>query len=551
MRRTAGSTGLILVAVFGTACATGGSGDGTDTPPSDAAIGGIDAGLADASLDAGLDACTPQPETCNGRSDDCDAEVDEDFATLGDPCQVGLGECLRSGTMVCNPDGDGVVCDATAGVPAVELCDGLDNNCDGFADEIYDFAVFCDGADTDQCAEAHFICDGNGGIVCGDTTGDNVELCNGLDDDCDLATDEGFGLGVACDGDDADACAEGVVACDGAGGTTCGDATGNSVELCNGVDDDCDLTIDDGFAVGGTCAVGVGACQALGAYVCTGDGLGVSCVGSPGTPTAETCGDAIDQDCNGLDPTCPSNDLTAGAINISAGGTFAVDLGAAHDNYNSSCGLGGGRDVFYTFTLPAAEVVYLDTFGSDYDSTVEVVAGSCAAMGASQACFDDSCAVRQSQGALALAAGTYCVVVDQFNNGQTTGATSLTFTRGGRTGTAISGAGTRTGTTCTGTNVTTGTCQTNSTAKDVGYYFMSCPATPSTVDASTCTGTAFDSVVYVRRAGATTDVACSDDACSLQSSFTGAVVSGAGLNWLVVDGYLANCNTYQLDYNIY
>lgn len=41
-----------------------------------------------------------------------------------------------------------------------------------------------------------------------------AELCNTIDDNCDSATDEGFeGLGDACDGDDADTCASGVIGC--------------------------------------------------------------------------------------------------------------------------------------------------------------------------------------------------------------------------------------------------------------------------------------------------------------------------------------------------
>ena len=43
-----------------------------------------------------------------------------------------------------------------------------------------------------------------------------------MDDDCDGATDEELGLGMPCDGaTDTDACKEGTIVCDGAGGTTC------------------------------------------------------------------------------------------------------------------------------------------------------------------------------------------------------------------------------------------------------------------------------------------------------------------------------------------
>jgi hypothetical protein len=62
---------------------------------------------------------------------DCDGSIDEDFTTLGDPCSVGMGECASSGTYICSFDGSDVACDATAGIPSVELCDDLDNDCDG------------------------------------------------------------------------------------------------------------------------------------------------------------------------------------------------------------------------------------------------------------------------------------------------------------------------------------------------------------------------------------------------------------------------------------
>ena len=70
-----------------------------------------------------------------------------------------------------------------------------------------------------------------------------MEVCNGLDDDCDGAADDGIlGLGTDCDGSDADLCSEGVFVCDpaGGGGTVCDDATGDAIEACNTVDDDCD-----------------------------------------------------------------------------------------------------------------------------------------------------------------------------------------------------------------------------------------------------------------------------------------------------------------------
>lgn len=275
------------------------------------------------------------------------------------------------------------------------------------------------------------------------------------------------------------------------------------------------------------------------------------------------CGDGIDQDCNGSDAVCPTNDLPGGAINISGGGTFTADLVAARNDQDFSgsfCGSTGGRDVYYTFTLPAAEVVYLDTFGSNFDTDLRVFAGSCTALGALQSCFDDQCSVTQTQGALSLAAGTYCLVVDQYSSFQTNGALTLTFTRGGRTGTSIAtGSGTVTGTTVGATNTWTPTCQSSSTAGEQAYYFLSCPAIVPTVAASTCTTpTSWDSVIYLRKAGSAADVVCNDDGLApcgsvspiRLSSFTGAAGSGAGLYWLVVDGFLTTTGAYTLTYTI-
>jgi hypothetical protein len=50
----------------------------------------------------------------------------------------------------------------------------------------------CDGPDGDSCNEGVWSCDGPA-MVCSDTTATNVEICNGVDDDCDGQVDEGLG----------------------------------------------------------------------------------------------------------------------------------------------------------------------------------------------------------------------------------------------------------------------------------------------------------------------------------------------------------------------
>ncbi len=217
-------------------------------------------------------------ELCNGVDDNCNGIRDEGYS-LGVACSAGVGACRRAGTTVCNATFDGVACNATAGAPGVEntaatCTDGLDNDCDGFTD--------CGDVD---CALIP---------VCRGTCSPTAEICDGVDNDCNGMIDDGNpGGGVAC-GSSIGACRPGTTACV-AGRLVCQGATGPVAEICDNIDNNCNGVSDEGLTR--ACGSAVGECRA-GVQQCIMGAFSGPCVGSVG-PTTEAC-DGLDNDCDGM-----------------------------------------------------------------------------------------------------------------------------------------------------------------------------------------------------------------------------------------------------------
>jgi len=100
------------------------------------------------------------------------------------------------------------------------------------------------GSDVGECKPGTRTCVGDMFGPCQGAIGPVDEMCNGLDDDCDGAIDNGFHIGEACDGPDSDLCADDVMTCDGC---TSGP---DILEVCNGVDDNCNGIVDADCQVG-------------------------------------------------------------------------------------------------------------------------------------------------------------------------------------------------------------------------------------------------------------------------------------------------------------
>ncbi|WP_153822451.1 MopE-related protein [Polyangium spumosum] len=129
------------------------------------------------------------PEVCNGVDDDCDGLVDEDIASLGGPCDTKLfGVC---GVGVSGCDGGQVFCVPT-NQPTPEVCDGLDNNCDGVIDEDDPGGgAACDSGLFGPCAAGTAVCM-SGALTCSPAVLPVGELCDdGVDNNCDGDVDEG------------------------------------------------------------------------------------------------------------------------------------------------------------------------------------------------------------------------------------------------------------------------------------------------------------------------------------------------------------------------
>ncbi len=343
----------------GTVWYTDADGDGYGDPDAITVACDMPAGTVSDATDCDDTTAATSPaasETCNDTDDDCDDSVDEGAIDEADWYYDADGDGYG------NPAASTSACDQPAGYTAdasdcndgtalaspagTETCDGLDNDCDGTADE--DGATLwyadADGDGYGDIGSSTASCTAPAGYVatysdCDDTVASTSpaapETCDGIDNDCDGSIDETGSLSFFADADGdgygdpavvVGGCSapSGYVANDDDCDDLLSDVNPLGTETCDGVDEDCDGTADDGAGstwyydgdgdgYGATSPTSIACTQPAGYADNDDDCLDSSSSYSPAA--AEVCDDGLDQDCDGTaDDDCPDTVTHCGTI---------------------------------------------------------------------------------------------------------------------------------------------------------------------------------------------------------------------------------------------
>ncbi len=323
-------------------------------------------------------------ETCDGADNDCDSQVDEGVGTTWyeDNDSDGYGNGSVSTTSCNAPNGyvgNALDCDdfnAATHPGSYEICDSADNDCDGTTDEddAINASTWYIDADSDgygSSATSTSACSQPSGHAANDNDCNDAdasvnpgatETCDGIDNDCDGTADEGGASGTSTwyadlDGDGFGNAASATSACNQPSGTVadssdCDDTSSTTYpgadDFCDNTDSDCDGDTSEDDSIDAS------------TWYADSDSDGYGDAATSATACSQPSAHVSDAtDCNDTDTTthpgatevCDGNDNDCDGTADSAGGSLACRYGDGRDgdvnisgsgNINSEV-LGTGR----------------------------------------------------------------------------------------------------------------------------------------------------------------------------------------------------------------
>jgi len=203
-------------------------------------------------------------DICNGVDDNCDGSTDDEDPNVGAACITGIPGICSSGTTTCVAGALQCIGGAS---PQAETCNNQDDNCDGVTDEGNpDGGGACMTGLQGVCSPGTQFCTG-GALNCQQNTSPSAETCDGLDNNCNGSVDEGVCLanGAVCTMSSSctsNQCVDGVC-CDTSCSGTC--EACSAAKKGSGADGTCDdiaiSTDPDNECSGMQTCDGAGACQ--------------------------------------------------------------------------------------------------------------------------------------------------------------------------------------------------------------------------------------------------------------------------------------------------